>query len=197
MKGQTKKAKVLKDGQIGQALAWVAANSRYPERDAVMILLSARAGLRAKEVAMATWSMVTDATGDVADTLCLTNDASKGKAGGREVPLNRDLRAALVALKAKRSPEPGDRIVHSERDAGMSPGAVTVWFHRLYNDRLGFSGASSHSGRRTFVTNTAKAAIAAGGTLRDVQEMVGHASLQTTQGYIQGSTDAKRRMVGA
>jgi site-specific recombinase XerC len=76
-----------------------------------------------------------------------------------------------------------------------SPGAVQVWFHRLYNDELGFKGASSHSGRRTFVTRCAKKIIEAGGSLRDVQELVGHASLATTQRYIQGDTEAKRGVV--
>jgi integrase len=69
-----------------------------------------------------------------------------------------------------------------------------VWFHRLYS-ALGFSGASSHSGRRTFVTRCAKNIIAAGGSLRDVQELAGHASLATTQRYVQGDTEAKRRVV--
>ena len=71
---------------------------------------------------------------------------------------------------------------------------VQVWFHRLY-EALGFKGASSHSGRRTFVTRCAKKIIEAGGSLRDVQELAGHASLATTQRYIQGDTDAKRRVV--
>jgi hypothetical protein len=60
---------------------------------------------------------------------------------------------------------------------------------------LGFKGASSHSGRRTFVTRCAKKIIEAGGSLRDVQELAGHASLATTQRYIQGDTDAKRKVV--
>jgi integrase len=64
-------------------------------------------------------------------------------------------------------------------------GAVQVWFHRLYQD-LGFAGASSHSGRRTFITRTAKKIVEAGGSLRDVQELAGHTSLSTTQRYIQG-----------
>jgi integrase/recombinase XerD len=90
--------------------------------------------------------------------------------------------------------EASDRIIHSERDIGMSPGAVQAWFHGLY-ESLGFAGASSHSGRRTFVTRCAKNIIAAGGSLRDVQELAGHASLATTQRYIQGDTDAKRKVV--
>ena len=59
----------------------------------------------------------------------------------RTVPLNKELRAALVALKGTRnSVEASDRI--SEREFGMSPGAVQVWFHRLYAS-LGFASASS------------------------------------------------------
>jgi integrase/recombinase XerD len=191
--GLGKQAKVLTDRQVKLALAAVS-QRRYPERDRAMVLLSVRAGLRAKEIANVTWGMVTDAEGDVGSALHLSNGASKGKNGGRVVPLNKELRATLITLKAQRNVEAGDRIIHSERDLGMSAGAVQVWFHRLYND-LGFEGASSHSGRRTFVTRCAKNIVAAGGSLRDVQELAGHASLATTQRYIQGDTAAKRRVV--
>jgi integrase len=158
-----------------------------------MVLLSMRARLRAKEIAKVQWGMVTDAEGEVGDALHLSNGASKGKRGGRTVPLNKELRAALIELKALRpSAEATDHIIHSERDIGMSAGAVQVWFHRLYA-ALGFSGASSHCGRRTFITKCAKKIVEAGGSLRDVQELAGHASLSTTQRYIQGNSEAKRR----
>jgi integrase len=191
--GLGKQAKILSDAQIRAALAAIETR-RYPARDRVMILFSVRAGLRAKEIALATWGMVTDAEGNVGDALHLSNGASKGKRGGRTVPLRAELREALIALKAIRNPDATDRVIHSERDAGMSPVAVQVWFHRLYQS-LGFAGASSHSGRRTFVTRCAKKIIEAGGSLRDVQELAGHASLSTTQRYIQGDTAAKRRVV--
>ena len=191
--GQGKQAKVLTETQIKAVLAAVDGR-RYPKRDRVMVLLSIRAGLRAKEIAMTRWSMVTDAEGNVGDALHLPNKASKGKNGGRTVWLRAELRDALVALQAVRNPDPADHIIHSERDGSMSPGAVQVWFHRLYQD-LGFAGASSHSGRRTFITRTAKKIVEAGGSLRDVQELAGHTSLSTTQRYIQGDTAAKRRVV--
>ena len=191
--GQGKQAKVLTETQIKAVLAAVDGR-RYPKRDRVMVLLSIRAGLRAKEIAMARWSMVTDAEGNIGDALHLPNKASKSKNGGRTVWLRAELRDALVALQAVRNPDPADHIIHSERDASMSPGAVQVWFHRLYQD-LGFAGASSHSGRRTFITRTAKKIVEAGGSLRDVQELAGHTSLSTTQRYIQGDTAAKRRVV--
>jgi integrase len=192
--GLGKQAKVLSDGQIKAALAAVSTR-RYPERDRVMVLLSVRAGLRAKEIAGITWDMLTDAQGKVGNALHLVNNASKGDKGGREIYLSKELKAAIKELHATRNnPEPSEHAIHSERDAGMSANAVTVWFHRLY-DGLGFKGASSHSGRRTAITRWAKNAVTAGGSLRDVQQLAGHASLQTTQRYIEGSSDAKRKLV--
>ena len=60
---------------------------------------------------------------------------------------------------------------------------------------LGLEGCSSHSGRRTFVTRAAKKCIEAGGSLRDVQQLAGHSHLATTQRYIEGDSEAKRRLV--
>jgi integrase/recombinase XerD len=115
----------------------------------------------------------------VHDTLALPNKASKGNGGGREVPLGRELVEALRALQAF-MPERGgdDRVVFSERGLGISPNAMAVWFHRLYAE-LGFKGASSHSGRRTFITRAARRCVEAGGSLRDVQQLAGHSSLNT------------------
>src|SRR6185369_4148661 len=99
--GQGKQAKVLRKTELQRLLNHVS-HTRHPERDRVMVLLSFKAGLRAKEIAGLTWSMVTDATGELAQAISLPNKASKGKAGGRTIPLHSDLRAALVRLKAVR-----------------------------------------------------------------------------------------------
>lgn len=190
-----KQAKILSDAQIRATLNHVT-TSRYPLRDRVMILLSVRAGMRAIEIASITWGMVTDSEGTLLDAIALPNSASKGKAGGRAIPLHKELRAALVDLKAQQGDvATADRpIIHSERGKGMSQGGVTVWFFRLYQ-ALGFVGASSHSGRRTFVTKAARGIMAAGGSLRDVQDLAGHSSISTTQRYIEVSADAKRKVV--
>jgi integrase/recombinase XerC len=136
--------------------------TRYPLRDRVMILLSTKAGLRAKEIAMLEWGMVTDAEGTIGDVIHLENRASKGRRGGRTIPVNTNLREALVSLKAARGDKgaPHRRVIHSERADGYSAAAVQVWFWRLYG-KLGFAGASSHSGRRTFITRAAKKIIEA------------------------------------
>ena len=106
------------------------------------------------------------------------------------------LRDSLAALQAERGVLAArDRpVVHSERGSGLSAASVAVWFHRLYSD-IGLAGCSSHSGRRTFITRAARKIVEAGGSLRDVQQLAGHAQLGTTQGYIDGSSEAKRRVV--
>jgi integrase len=194
--GQGKQAKTLRRAELTRLLNHVS-HSRHPERDQVTILLSFKAGLRAKEIAGLTWSMITDTTGEVVDTISLTNSASKGKHGGRAIPMHPELQAALVILKEFRGDKarPELPVVYSERAKGYSANAVAVWFHTRYRE-LGIEGASSHSGRRSFITAAAKKITEAGGSLRDVQELAGYTSLATTQRYIQGDTAAKRKVVG-
>lgn len=87
-----KQAKVVKRSELTKLLDHVS-RSRHPYRDRVIVLLSFKAGLRAKEIAELTWSMVTDASGEIADVIALTNSASKGRNGGRTIPLHPDLRS--------------------------------------------------------------------------------------------------------
>jgi integrase/recombinase XerD len=61
--------------------------------------------------------------------------------------------------------------------------------------RLGLIGCSSHSGRRTFITETSKRISTVGGSLRDIQMMVGHQSLQTTQRYIESDSESQMKVV--
>jgi integrase/recombinase XerD len=127
MAGLGKQAKILTDKQVGFALAAVATR-RYPLRDRVIILLSVRAGLRTKEISNLRWSMVTDAQAAVTDTIHLVNGASKGKRGGREIPMAKDLRQALVELQAFKPAAPEDRIIFSDatsRRAGASSEVTT------------------------------------------------------------------------
>ena len=190
-----KQAKIVSDKQVRAVLAELGTR-RYPLRDRVMFMLSLKAGMRAKEIASVTWAMVTDAEGEIDDVIALENRASKGKGGGRHIPVHPDLKAALIALHRNRG-EKARRdwpIIHSERDRGLSAAAVVVWFHRLYAD-LGMVGCSSHSGRRSFITRAARKISEVGGSLRDVQQLAGHASLGTTARYIEADHDAQRKVV--
>jgi integrase/recombinase XerC len=192
---QGKQAKILSPKQESAVLNHLGF-TRYPERDRVMFLLSTKAGMRAKEVSGLTWSMVTDAEGDIADTIALENKASKGKGGGRSIPMHPLLRSALVELQRVRGERvrPEHPVIHSERERGLSAASVTKWFFNLYKN-LGMDGCSSHSGRRTFITRASRKVSEAGGSIRDVQQLAGHASLQTTQQYIEGDSEAKRKLV--
>jgi integrase/recombinase XerC len=191
-----KQAKVLSKRELQRLLDHVS-HSRHPERDRVIVLLSFKAGMRAKEIASLTWSMITDASGALAETIALPNRASKGNAGGRFIPVHDELRAALAALHAARDDKvrPDRPVIYSERAGGYSANALAVWFYERFAE-LGIEGASSHSGRRTFITAAARKIVEAGGSLRDVQELAGHASLATTQRYIEGDSAAKRKVIG-
>jgi integrase/recombinase XerC len=192
---QGKQAKIVSPTQERAILGYLE-TTRYPHRDRVMFLLSMKAGLRAKEIASLTWAMVTDAAGQVAEAIQLHNRASKGKTGGRTIPMHPEVHAVLVALQTWRGDAAGpDRpIIFSERGGGLSPATVRLWFHRLYTS-LKMDGCSSHSGRRTFITRAARKVSQVGGSLRDVQELAGHTSLAMTQRYIEGDTEAKRKLV--
>src|SRR5262249_5844160 len=71
-----KQAKVVSLRELKRLLDY-AAHGRYPERDRVLVLLSFKAGLGAKEIAGLRWSMVTDSSGQLADHLALPDRASK------------------------------------------------------------------------------------------------------------------------
>ena len=190
-----KQAKVLSKPQADAVLGYLS-TTRYPLRNRVIFLLSIKAGLRAKEIASLKWDMVTDAEGRLANEIALTNDASKGKRGGRVIPLSKDLRLALGELKAEatKALRPSLYVIATERAAKTSSYAIVNKFGAWYR-ALGFVGASSHSGRRTAITKWARQISSVGGSLRDVQLLAGHSALSTTQRYIEGSEDAKRRVV--
>ena len=191
-KGLTKQARVLTDRQQDTTMKSIA-DRPTAARDRVMLLLSWKAGLRAKEISNITWAMVTDSDGAVGDVLTVTNAASKGRHGGRTIPTHGALRAALAALKPDGVASDA-RIILDRRGYPVSANGTVQWFHRLYAG-LGFDGASSHSGRRTFITKAARTITQCGGSLRDVQALAGHSSLSMTALYIDQSTDAQARAI--
>jgi integrase len=190
--GLGKQAKTLTKGQIEAVLGYLA-KTRWPTRNRVIFLLSVKAGLRAKEIAKLTWRMVTDARGQIGQAIHLENTASKGQSG-RVVPMNDQLRTALAAYAPTVGIVSGRFLIESERSDGMSAQAIVNLFWRWYR-HIGFDGCSSHSGRRTFITNTARKISTVGGSLRDVQMLAGHTNLRTTQRYIEANPEAQVRIV--
>ena len=92
-----KQAKVVSTDQLRALSAWLS-QRRNAERNRLIVLLSFKAGLRAKEIASLKWSMVLNADGQIDTHLHLTNKASKGKSG-RIIPLNVELRDLLVQIQ--------------------------------------------------------------------------------------------------
>jgi integrase/recombinase XerD len=185
-------AKILSKAQVDALLGYVS-RKRYPERNRAIVLLSVKAGLRAKEIAGLTWAMVTDATGQVGSAIHLQDIASKGRSG-RIIPLNSELRDALVSWQVSSASLSSVFVVSTERSLRTSAQAIVNLFARWYAE-LGLVGCSSHSGRRTFITNAARRISTVGGSLRDVQILAGHSNLRTTQRYIETDVEAHRRIV--
>jgi integrase len=185
-----RQAKTLSSADVNDLLVF-ASCTRNPPRNRVIVLLSAKAGLRAGEIANLTWDMVLGPTGLISGSIELHDTAAK-RGSGRMIPIHPELRSALENLRrvAARS----EYVVTSERGRAMTPSSIVVWFNRAFR-KIGLQGCSSHSGRRTFVTRAARLAHKAGGSLRDVQLLAGHRSIQTTQRYIDGDSDAQRKLV--
>ena len=133
--------------------------------------------------------MTNDSRGEIGYDICLFDSASKGKSG-RRIPLNAELRKALIEYRESVKHLVGPHVIRTERSSSTSPQAIVNMFQRWYR-HLGFVGCSSHSGRRTFITNAARKISTVGGSLKDVQELAGHANLRTTQRYIDANPEAQ------
>ena len=194
MTGLTKHAKTINPKMVIATLHYLD-GTRHPVRNRLIFLLSVKMGLRAKEIAHLTWSMILDAEGNFTDILTLDNSASKGKHGGRVIPLSQTIRDALrTHYDPSTRKDPHHRIIQTERSDKVAPQVIVNMFQKWFAD-LGYEGCSSHSGRRTFITNASKKITSVGGSLRDIQYLAGHSSLQTTQRYIEGDSRARERVV--
>lgn len=185
-------ARVLEPGDVRRLLAHTQ-GQRHHLRNKVIIMLSFKAGLRACEIGGLTWPMVLKTDGRVAQQIRVSRHIAKC-GSGRNIPIHMDLKSALTDYHRSRGRPKDGPVVLSERGGPMTPRSVVNWFHDIYQ-QLRLNGCSSHSGRRTFITQTARAVSKAGGSLRDVQELAGHRALSTTERYIEGDRDAQRKLI--
>lgn len=202
-----KQARIIESNAVvSQMLRWVDEHRRYPVRDRVVVLLSFKAGLRPVEIARLQRYMVLDATGVVDTVIHLENRICK-KGSGRTIPMNDQLRAAIIDLFRIVPGRKTDPLILSERamrenadepgTASLQPmlsGSISYFFYGLYQG-LGMIGCSGYSGRRTFITKTARAVQRVGGSVRDAQFLAGHKNLETTQRYIDGDDEARQKVV--
>lgn len=178
--GPLKRAKVLEEHQIEKVLAHIEATANAPLSDRLKFLLSVRAGLRAGEIANLTIDSMCDADGEIADSIIVVGKGRRRRA----IPMHPQIRDALVRFRAA---HPDVKFVaYSKRwytIKRQTTVATKAWFSLLYKS-LKLDGCSSHSGRRTFITNLARIANEHNRSLRDVQNLAGHARLETTGHYI-------------
>ena len=192
--GLGKQAKTLTKAQVDAVLGYLS-NTRHPARNRVILLLSVKAGLRAKEIARLTWDMVTTSDGDIGTAIHLTNEASKGSGGGRVHPTEQ--RASVRPIGSSPIAFSGSSGALRDHDRASFPNLPSSGRESVLPvvSRPRFLGCSSHSGRRTFITNAARKISTVGGSLRDVQALAGHSNLSTTQRYIESHAEAQRRIV--
>ena len=131
----SKQAKILSKKQIEQLL-WYVGTNRNAMRNRIIVLLSVRAGLRAKEIAGLKWSMITDADGEISDSIHLTDEASKGKSG-RIIPLNMKLRHELEDWREHEAKRHGfnvatSYVISTERSGKTSAQAIVNMFSAWY-----------------------------------------------------------------
>ena len=175
-----KQAKLLTEPEF-KRLAAVIDSLRYPTRNHTAVALSFYAGLRACEIAALRIGDVFDAYGKPKDTIYLRAAQTKGN-DSCTVLANKRLRTQLAKYAAqypKQLQKPAAPLLFSAKGGGFSPQTIVNLFQRFYRS-AGIAGASSHSGRRQFVTELADKGINA----RVVQALARHKNLGTTQRYI-------------
>ena len=186
-----RQAKTLSGPQIQEVFDHVRGRKDHL-RSRVIVALSLYAGLRACEVCRLEWSMLLDAQGNIGDTINVEDRISK-KRHGRQIPMHPEIRRALVALK-RRTPRPIGPIVRSRKGGALRPGSLVNWFRQLYGE-LQYSGASSHSGRRTWATRLASLSSEAGASVFDIRDLMGHSDVATTTAYVESCSKVRRKLV--
>ncbi len=155
-------------------LDWIAA------RDTAVLLLLYGAGLRISE---ALGLCVNDAPSADRDTLVITGKCNKQ----RLVPILPVTVAAIARYQAlcpyaRADDEP---LFVGEKGGPLSPRIIQLTMVRLRDELSLPATATPHALRHSFATHL----LSAGADLRQIQELLGHASLSTTQVYTEVDRD--------
>jgi len=184
-----KQAKTLTQQELRQALGQ-AAMSRHAQRNRAMLLLTHLSGMRVGEVAALQLGDVLDSEGNVKSEIRLQAHQTKGQVG-RTVFINERLQKELSTYaRTLRRTETALPFFQTQKRTGFSANSLTQHFSLLY-ERAGLDGASSHSGRRTFITSLASQGV----SVRVLAALAGHKSIQTTQRYIDVNDNMLRNAV--
>ena len=172
-----KQAQVLSERDVKRVLAAIAKRS-YSTRDRAMFQLSYLAGMRVGEIAALRVSDVYEADGTVKAHIRLSSSQTKG-GEARTVLLNAQVQEEL-RVYSRTLTRTGDAMFVSKWGKQMSANSLVQVFGRFYR-QAGLSNASSHSGRRTFLTGLAHKGV----NVRVLAALAGHKNISTTQSYIE------------
>ncbi len=183
-------AKTLTERELKRVLDYVAVH-RHAARNRAMVMLTYYAGLRVSEVAALKYADVVAADSTIKHEFQLAAEQAKG-GYARVVFVGEKLRKELAGYikTLKRHDREQLPLFCTQKRDGFTANTLCQHFHWLYR-RAGIEGASSHSGRRTFITNLA----AKGVGVRVLASLAGHRSIATTQAYIDVNDDQKRKAV--
>ena len=184
-------ARIVESADLAKVLAYVE-TQRHAARNRCMLLLTHYAGLRVGEVACLRWQDVVNADRTVKDEIRLLPDMTKGR-HARTVFVSAKLKAELQAYAAQANcVDRSYPFFASQKSvkAGFSANSLAQTFALLY-EGAGLEGASSHSGRRTFLTNLANKGTA----IHLLKTLAGHRSIQTTAAYLYSSPTQLRAVV--
>jgi integrase/recombinase XerD len=188
------KARVLNEFEFKRLLI-IAKDSPFADRNVAMIYCSFGLGLRVKEIASLKIRDLVDNQLQVLDEINLTRSMTKGD---KQRPVYITNKKIAIAIKTHI-----DHLLETEktqfntrawafktnRGNGFNPDVLQKWFKALY-DKTGLVGASSHSGRRTFITRL----IEKGADMKAVSRLAGHASIVTTAIYVEDNPDRLKRI---
>ncbi len=187
----SKQAKTLTPVELRRVLDCVATR-KHAARNRAIIMTTFLSGMRVGEVASLTYGDVVESSGVVKAEIRLSAAQTKGN-HARIVFVNERLHKELELYCSRYIPTNlNQKLFYSQKanSNGFSANTLTQFFHYLYK-HVGIDGASSHSGRRTFITNLANKGIG----VRVLMSLAGHRSITTTQAYIDVNDEMKRRAV--
>ena len=187
----SKQAKTLNSDEIRKVLDYVATR-KHSERNRAMIFTIFNTGMRVSEVANLRFKDVVDSEGAVKREIRLSAEDTKTKEA-RIVFVNDKLHKELTRyVKLYKPLNTNVKFFYSQKRAsdGYSPNTLAQFFHYLFN-RAGIAGASSHSGRRSFITNLANKGVG----VRVIMGLSGHRALSSVQCYIDCNDDMKRKAI--
>jgi len=173
----------------GQAIALDANNhakmlaylrqTRYARRDVLIYLLTVKAGMRIGSVAGLMIEDICNADGSIKEVVILRKSITKGAKTITAYLSHPELKAALVEYLRERGEKRVGNLIVSQKGSAFSPNSLSQLMLKHYKN-AGIEGASSHSGRRTAITNWLKN----GGDIVAVSKLAGHSSILTTQRYV-------------